>query len=474
MNPIKKIINSFRGSQEESLKQSNNSLSNDFLKYGNRKANKILESDKKINPDNEILGWISSSLNIRANNFSMFCEENLITESEIKDTQLYHPYLKLIENSVKESEFDFWRSLISDLDIYGQAFIFLQRRVVYEDEKNEDGTFKLHHVGLPVSIESLDAKKMTVLRNHIGKIVGYREQVSSTLKREFYPDQIIYVINRHPRDRQRPYSVFEACSDYQYTINKGTEFAQNALLNNMNTPGILSTPEILNDEEYDNLMSRINSHTPGEVIVSDGTGQLHYESINQDIDKAALPSLNEISRQTIFAVMGVSKTILGIEESGTTRETAKVQDKKFINKVIAPLVHKFVSALNFDYMTHYPGDYERTKQKIEVKSLYDPAEALEQFTTQKALFDSINEIVYSGYTPESAEDFIYGNISYIDLEKDDSILDDSQNKDIGQEDTSETSPGAQEDASNIQDDNSTFETSQNDFDENTVKKWFSN
>lgn len=410
MNPFKKIASVLKRTPNNLQTQTTNSVANDFLRRGNFKARQDVQLDQKFNPEMTVNGWMYAALNTRSDAFGEFCEENIVSESE-KQENPYHPYLKLIEESKEIPEYEFWKKAISNYDNYGLIYFFVLRRVV----KDKDGT--IQHIGLPTKINILSSPKITAL-THDGKIVGYREQIDATHKREFAPEQIIRVINPHPRNQEEPYSIYEAAKDYQYTINKGTEFAQNALINNINTPGILSTSEVLNDEEYDNLISRINSHEPGKAIVTDGTGNLTYTSISQSLDQAALPTLTELSRQTIFAVTGTSKTILGIEESGVTRDTSKVQDKKFIKRAIAPVAKRIISAFNFDYRVRYPELYKQNGVKMVIKSIYDAAETSEQFDVQKKLFDDITEIVYSGYTKESAEKFMYGDISFTDLELD--------------------------------------------------------
>ena len=410
MNPFKKIASVLKRTPNNLQTQTTNSVANDFLRRGNFKAKQDVQLDQKFNPEMTVNGWMYAALNIRSDAFGEFCEENIVSESE-KQENPYHPYLKLIEESKEIPEYEFWKKAISNYDNYGLIYFFVLRRVV----KDKDGT--IQHIGLPTKINILSSPKITAL-THDGKIVGYREQIDATHKREFAPEQIIRVINPHPRNQDEPYSIYEAAKDYQYTINKGTEFAQNALINNINTPGILSTSEVLNDEEYDNLISRINSHEPGKAIVTDGTGNLTYTSISQSLDQAALPTLTELSRQTIFAVTGTSKTVLGIEESGVTRDTSKTQDKKFIKRAIAPVAKRIISAFNFDYRVRYPELYKQNGVKMVIKSIYDAAETSEQFDVQKKLFDDITEIVYSGYTKESAEKFMYGDISFTDLELD--------------------------------------------------------
>lgn len=470
MNPFKKITSVFRRTpNKNNIENSNkNSIATDFLRRGNFKTRQDIELDQKYNPEMTVNGWMFAALNARSDAFGEFCEENIITESK-KGENLYHPYLQLIEESKEIPEYEFWKRAISDYDNYGQMFFFILRRVVYD--KNGE----IEHIGLPTRIDILNASKMTILTRN-GKIVGYKEQIDSTHKREYSADQIIRVINPHPRDPEIPYSIYDAAKDYQYTINKGTEFAQNALINNMNTPGILSTTEVLNDEEYDNLISRINSHEPGKAIVTDGTGNLTYTSISQSLDQAALPTLTELSRQTIFAVTGTSKTVLGIEESGVTRDTSKVQDRKFIKRAIAPVAKRVISAFNFDYRVKYPELYKQNQVKMVIKPLYDAQETQEQFDTQKKLFDDITEIVYSGYTKESAEDFMYGDISFTDLELDaedaQDIEDEQQDIDNPENQPTEEEQTEEEQTEEIPKENDGSEKDSNESNiDNVSKKW---
>lgn len=465
MNPFKKITSVFkRTPNKNNIENVNkNSIATDFLRRGNFKTRQDVALDQKYNPEMTVNGWMFAALNARSDAFGEFCEENIITESK-KGENLYHPYLQLIEESKEIPEYEFWKRAISDYDNYGQMFFFILRRVVYD--KNGE----IEHIGLPTRIDILNASKMTILTRN-GKIVGYKEQIDSTHKREYSADQIIRVINPHPRNPEIPYSIYDAAKDYQYTINKGTEFAQNALINNMNTPGILSTTEVLNDEEYDNLISRINSHEPGKAIVTDGTGNLTYTSISQSLDQAALPTLTELSRQTIFAVTGTSKTVLGIEESGVTRDTSRVQDKKFIKRAIAPVAKRVVSAFNFDYRVKYPELYKQNQVKMVIKPLYDAQETQEQFDTQKKLFDDITEIIYSGYTKESAEDFMYGDISFTDLELD---AEDAQDIEDEQEDIDnpENQPTEEEPTEENPEGNGSSKKDSNESNiDNVSKKW---
>lgn len=403
------------------------SIANDFLRRGSVKALMRLDQDKKFDPDATIKGYLYAALNFRKESFAEYAEDNIVCEDK-NDEGLTHPYLELIENSKVEDEYEFWRDLINDYDMTGEAFIFILRRVVYKPETEPGKKREIEHIGLPTAIEQLDAKNMTILRNSYNEIVGYRERLNSNQVRDFLPEQVIRIYNKHPLDPDRVLSIFDACKDYQYTINKGSEFAQAALLNNTNTPGIISTDTTMTQEEYDNLVSRLNGHEPGKWIVTDGASKLGYTSMTQELDRTALPDLTEVNRQTIFAVTGTSKTVLGIEESGTTRDTAKVQEQKFLKKTIRPLIKRFISALNYDFRVSYPERYRTQKLKLVLRGGTDPDEDLLVYNAQKTLFDDTLEIVYSGYSAESAEAFMNGEIDFTELK-----LDNNDNEEIDAE-----------------------------------------
>lgn len=415
---LNSLQRSFRVPSNNHPQPTNNSIANDFLRRGSRKTQSLIGLDQKFDPESTIKGYLYAALERRKEVFAEYAEDNIVSEDK-NSKSLMHPYLRLIENSKVEDEYEFWRDLVNDYDMRGEAFIFVLRRVVYDKSKTEPGD-KLTptHIGTPTAIIQLDASKMTILRNSKNEIIGYREQVDSNHVRNYLPEQIIRIYNKHPLDPERPLSMFDACKDYQYTINKGSEYSQAALVNSTNTPGIVSTESVLTQEEYDNLIARINGHESGKFIVTDGASKLQYTAVANRLEETALPSLTDVNRQTIFAVTGTSKTVLGIEESGTTRETARVQDRQFINRTIRPLVKRFLSALNFDYRTCYPEEYKITGVKLVLSNATDAAEDKEKLETQRMFFDDAMEIVYSGFEKESAQQFLNGEIDFTELKVD--------------------------------------------------------
>lgn len=392
-------------------------LSQDFWRTGRVKALENIFNDREHTEKDLFSGYLFAALDLRKTVFSEFCEENIVTrvhnEHSLQDK---HLYLSLIENSTKSTEFDFWNDIMSDWDMKGEFYLFLLRRVVYKKEKDKDGNYVLEHLGKPISIEVLDANQVNPLKRN-GKVVGYEQWVDSTHRRVFAPEQIIHVMNKNPFQKDQAYSIFDIAKDYQYTMNRSSDFTKAAIVNNTNTPGILSTDQVLNDQEYDNLVAQINGHEAGKLIFSDGSGKLNYTAISQELDKSALPDVTDVNRQIIFAITGTSKTMLGIEESGTTRDTSMVQSEKFLQRVIRPMAKRVIAALNFDYRVRYPELYKSDPVDLIIKGTVDAESAKETYETQKYLYDSVTEMTYAGYTADSSERFLKGDIDYIDLEK---------------------------------------------------------
>lgn len=397
-------------------------LSQDFFRRGTIKALQNIALDKNQEEEDLLSGYLFAALDLRKTVFAEFCEENIITNIKREHSfQEIHPYLKLIEDSKTSTEFEFWNDIMTDWDMKGEFYLFLLRRVVYNEEKDKDGNYVLKHLGKPISIEVLDANNVKPLYRKNAKgvdtLVGYEQWVDGSHRRVFAPEQIIHVRNKNPFHKDKAYSIFDIAKNYQYTMNKSSEFTTSAIVNNTNTPGILSTDQVLNDQEYDNLVAQINSHEAGKLIFTDGSGKLNYTAISQELDRSALPDVADVNRQVIFAVTGTSKTMLGIEESGTTRDTSQVQTEKFLQRVIRPMAKRVVSALNFDYRLRYPELYSKDPIDLILKGTVDPETAKETYETQKYLFDSVTEMTYAGYTAESSEEFLKGNILYVDLEK---------------------------------------------------------
>ena len=115
-------------------------------------------------------------------------------------------------------------------------------------------------------------------------------------------------------------------------------------------------------------MDRVRNHTKGEPIFGNGSWTINYQSMQSNLKDSGLNEISEINRDSLFAVSGVSKTIMGIEQSGTTRETSRVQKDLLIEGQILPRIQLIIDSLNQDYKNNYPKFYEADKAEIVVSN----------------------------------------------------------------------------------------------------------
>ena len=131
-----------------------------------------------------------------------------------------------------------------------------------------------------------------------------------------------------------------------------------------------------------------------------------------ELSKAALKDVNEINRELLFAVSGVSKTIMGIEQSGTTRETSRVQKEMIIEYHLIPQIQLIVDALNLDYRRRYKDEYSKTKAMIVVDSplsvdLDAKLKEVELADTKLTLYQSL---INKDIPNDVAEQYVMGDL----------------------------------------------------------------
>ena len=73
-----------------------------------------------------------------------------------------------------------------------------------------------------------------------------------------------------------------------------------------------------------NFKARLYDGKKGEPLVSDGAGGLKWDTMQIDMEQSALDKISQGNLESLLAVTGMSKTTIGIEVSGVTRETSKV------------------------------------------------------------------------------------------------------------------------------------------------------
>ena len=407
------------------VKQDNSALrsARDFLVNGNR-GDRLYPtwSDIKM-PDSDMYsGYSYAVIQKRGNKVSTLARTNLKTlandeivdEYQKKNEAIVHPYLKLIEESTDFTEKQFWKNISIYLDLAGRYYLAVIRNRITPLNPNLPAI-----TTDPTKFIMLNPYEIKRVVDKNKNVAGYIERKKDGRYREWPLHQIIEFRELNPFDPDAGHwAMTDAAKDAVYTINQSGDYTRQSLNGNIDAPGIITTDVLLNDNDFANFRARVTQHKKGEPLFGNGTGAISWDAMQIDLDKAALLDINEINRTTLFAVSGTSKTSLGIEQSGTTRETANVQRDQFISDTAQPRLEDIVDFLNLDYKKYYAREYKQTGYKIEVTSAvgrdYDAetkATALKQSQFQLAM-----SLIQSGYTQESAWQFANGEIEYEDLE----------------------------------------------------------
>jgi hypothetical protein len=372
-------------------------LPKEFLKHGNR----YMASDWStvVMSDNDLYtGYGYSAIRNRANIVANTAIENVRTESKKPD--YVHPYLDLIRNSLDFSEYEFWANISTYIDLEG-VFYLMAVRSVGESSLGDVQYFKMLN---PYNIQR-------VLSNDTLEVQGYIERRKG-FSREIPKEMIIEIRQLNPFDEDNPYAMTDAAKEGQFTLKTASDYTRHALKNNINAPGILSTDIILDEEEFKNFRARVLAHVKGEPMFANGAGAIKWDSMQTELSKAALKDVNEINRELLFAVSGVSKTIMGIEQSGTTRETSRVQKEMIIEYHLIPQIRLITDALNLDYRRNYSDDFEKTEAMIVVDSplSVDLDAKLKEVELSKEKLDLYQTLINKDISNDVAEQYVMGEI----------------------------------------------------------------
>lgn len=313
-----------------------------------------------------------------------------------------HPYMDAIENADMDNSL-FYAGLATYIIVLGEAFIDAGLRTMAAGNIVPTAAFNL-----------LQSNKVVRTYTAEGQLATYKltEKLPSGVDKttHFVPSNVIALIDLNPWDLRKGYGMIRPIVDKVALENMATKLQTATLANGLKAPGILSTKDKIAKDDYDNLVNAVETRyasndmdKAGKPIVTNG-GFVDYKSLLEDLDKLAMLKIRNMNRDAFFAALSVSKTILGIEESGTTREVARVQREQFILDACMPLANAILSGLNQDYKTNYPKDYQRKPRKmravapIEKDTEQEKAEA--EVNQTKA--ETYKTYVDSGMDPDQA------------------------------------------------------------------------
>lgn len=379
------------------------SLPQQFLKYGSGYMNP--DWTQVVMTDNDLYtGYGYAAIRNRSNTVAKIAVEDVKTDSEKDD--FTHSYLDIISSSKTFSNYAFWHNISTYLDLEGVYYLMVVRAA--EGER----------IGKPLEFKLLNPYNIRrVKKSDAPDVVEGYVEAKGGFVRDIPKDMIIEIRELNPFDPDKPYSMTDAANEAQFTLKTAGDYTRNALRHNVQAPGILSTDVALEEEDFKNFIARVKAHKKGEPIFGNGSGAVTYENMQNELSKAALRDINEINRDALFATTGVSKTIMGIEQSGTTRETAKVQKDLLIEGHILPRIQLIIDALNQDYKNNYPKEYETNKALIIVDNplAVDHDSDKKDTEVKTSQFDLYTSLINKGYDADLAGRYVTGEITVDDL-----------------------------------------------------------
>jgi len=385
-----------------------------------------------IEPQHLYRGYGYGIIRAVVNTGILTAEENIRTtcstlQREIlakNDDQIEHPYKKLWQNSPYFSEYDFWKKYLTYIQLKGEFYIYMNRKPLAGATRYRLGTKNLMtqtaymKIISPYEMEPLEWDdegnvtmwKRTIKRDNakgkdfVQKIPAY---------------QIIRVSEFDPWREEKAYSLLDATKENLYTIENAQDYTRHALVNNINAPGLLAVNgEFQSQEEFDNYVAMLQNHTEGELVIAAGNAKTTYQDMNQNLDGASQEKIRGIERDEMLVTAGVSKSVLGIETSGLTRDVAATQKLTFIERTVVPYIRLMVETLNYDYRVNYAGNFIIDKYILHVTtpSIGDKTQELKELEVREEEYNMVQRYVERGYTRKSAAQYVRGEIDVEQLQ----------------------------------------------------------
>lgn len=439
MGPIKRISNIFRRPEPQPKNKAPlvfraNAMGDDYtswLKGGRKGILRINTSDVKIEPQELYRGYGYGIIRSVMNAGIIAAEENIRTtcsslQREIlakSDDQIEHPYKKLWQNSPYFSEYEFWRKYLLYIQLKGEFFIYMNRKRLASADRYKPGTKNL--CGRTAYMKIINPYEMSPHEyNDKGEVTKWRRTFKNPkggkdLTQIYAAHEIIRVSEDDPWDESKPYSLLDATQENLFTLENARDYTRHALVNNVNAPGLLAVNgEFASQEDFDNYVAMLRDHKEGELIIAAGNAATTYQDMNQNLDGASQEKIRSIERDEIFVTTGVSKSVVGVETTGLTRDVAATQKLTFTERTVVPYLRLMVETLNYDYRTMYAGDFILDKYilRITIPSVGDKAQEMKELEIREEEYNMVQRYVDRGYTRKSAAQYVRGEIDVEQLQ----------------------------------------------------------
>lgn len=402
-------------------------LARDFLRYGPRTAEMPEWSQTLMGEPDKYTGYMYGAITRRVNKVAQLSAYNLQTKAnkataaaaKASKSDIIHPYLTIIDSSTTFANDAFWRNIQTYLDIKGEYFLLALRGKLGSGDNITYGDVREFKLMNPYDVTIVyDANNM--------EVIGYTE-TQGGMYREFDPSMVIHIKTLNPFEPKKPWSVADAARDAQFTLKETSQQMRTTTRRNRKYPGVVllgGEGVALAPEQVENFKTRMSGRNssaaadePMFSTASSVKGGISWNDMQIDLRKSQVDVINEIQLNALIAVTGTSKTKLGIEQSGVTRDTAAIQDDLFVADQGMPATQLIIDALNQDYKTHYPDNYQKYGYVMYIDSPLkeDKEAALTDVTNRTNTYDLYKTLINDGYDPETAAEYASGSKPLVDI-----------------------------------------------------------
>lgn len=371
-------------------------------------------------------GILTAEENIRTTCSSL--QREILAEN---DDQIEHPYKKLWQNSPYFSEYDFWKKFLTYIQLKGEFYIYMNRKLLVGADRYRRGTRNL--VGKTAYMRIINPYEMQPYAyDSEGNVTEWLRTIKNPnqggkdLTQKFKAHEIIRVAEFDPWADYKPFSLLDATKENLFTLENAKDYTRHALVNNINAPGLLAVEgEFATQEDFDNYVAMLQNHEEGEMVIAAGNAKTTFQDMNQNLDGASQEKIRGIERDEILVSSGASKSVLGIETTGLTRDVAATQKLTFIERTVVPYIRLLLETLNYDYRVYYAGDFLLDKYILHVTtpSIGDKTQELKELEVREEEYNMVQRYVDRGYTRKSAAQYVRGEIDVeqLQLEKGDKV-----------------------------------------------------
>lgn len=329
MGFIEKVAKAF-GFKEPEKQRPNLFQTTNWFEEPTRNANAYLDTYKTDN-------WVYACVKVISQEFAAQMAENIkLWRKKGEDVEeVYdHPVLALLYNvNNYTTSYQLWEATQAYTDLTGDAFWYLP---------------KYTKGGEPAEIYVLRPDWMSIMPSKTELIDYYEYHVPGIQPVRFEKEEIIQKKNFNPTNFYRGLSTLSALAYAVDTDIYATKYNMNFFKNNAQPEGGLTTPNNLTEEQVKRIAQQWealhqgvdNSHRA--AILSGG---LHWEEIGIKQKDMDFIEGRKFTRDEIFAVFRVPKSVLGIVED-VNRANAEASNLAFVKWAIVPRMRDMVSFLN--------------------------------------------------------------------------------------------------------------------------------